>query len=405
MSNITIRNTRARVLLVALAVLLGASCTDENPASPPAGPAATHLRFTLQPIDAFVDTWSPEMHALLDEENGFAWGTKVPVQVEILDANENRVASATDAITLTLAANPGGARLYSFAGTTTHAVDGVAQFYLTLDQPGSGYALEASTDGLERAISNEFNVTFPPATQLGFLVQPNDARVDTWSQATHEELGFVAATVVTVSIEILDEMGFRVTSATDAVTLALTPRQGGGALHPIFGSTVRAVDGIAVFELTIDQAASGYSLTATADGLTDAVSDGFAVTNDEGPTGVHLAFSRQPNNAKVDPWSIEDHALLDESIGILASTLVHADVEILSAAGQRIRSATDAVTLVLNANPGGASLYSFYDTTLHAVDGIAVFEFTIDELASGYTVAVRADGMAGATSYPFTVFE
>jgi len=405
MSNSTSRSRRASVLLVGLAVLLGASCSDENPTSPPAGPAATHLRFMLQPADAFVDTWSLEDHALLDEEIGFSRGTGIVVQVEVLDERENRVVSSTDAITISLAANPGSATLYSFTGTTTqHAVDGVAQFALTLDRAGSGYALEASADGLEGAISNAFRVTFPPAANLGFLVQPNSARVDTWSQATHEALGFLAATVVTVSIEILDEMGFRATSATDAVTLALSS-DSGGALHSIFGATVNAVDGIAVFELTIDRAGSGYSLTATADGLTGASSDTFAITDETGPTGVHLAFFRQPNNAKVDTWSLEDHALLDESIGILHSTLVYANVEILSAAGQRITSATDAIALALDANPGGGSLYSFGETTLSAVGGVAAFEFTIDESGSGYTVAASGVGLTGATSNGFTIHE
>jgi hypothetical protein len=57
-------------------------------------------------------------------------------------------------------------------------------------------------------------------------------------------------------------------------------------------------------------------------------------------------------------------------------------------------------------NPGGGTLYySFQETPHHSNDGVAIFELTINEAGSGYTLVASADGMTGATSLAFTVTE
>jgi hypothetical protein len=72
--------------------------------------------------------------------------TGSPVSVEVLDANDALVTSSTAAVTVALVSNPGSATL---GGTTTqNAAGGVATFSdLTLDQPGTGYTLGASSTG------------------------------------------------------------------------------------------------------------------------------------------------------------------------------------------------------------------------------------------------------------------
>jgi len=80
-----------------------------------------------------------------------------PVQVQVRDAANNPVTSATNAITVALSSNPGGATL---SGTTTvNAVGGVATFSdLTLNKGGNGYTLSALSSGLVAATSSAFNV-------------------------------------------------------------------------------------------------------------------------------------------------------------------------------------------------------------------------------------------------------
>jgi hypothetical protein len=78
------------------------------------------------------------------------------VRVESLDAFGNVATHCTNAITIKLAANPGGTTL---GGTTTvKAVKGVATFSnLTLGKPGTGYSLEADS-GTLTVRSSSFDV-------------------------------------------------------------------------------------------------------------------------------------------------------------------------------------------------------------------------------------------------------
>ena len=90
------------------------------------------------------------------------------VQVEVLDAVGNRVATAVNGITIAIESNPTGGVL---SGTrTVSAVNGVATFGdLRIDQPGVGYTLVASA------------YTLAPVTSIAFDIvacQPGDSNVD-----------------------------------------------------------------------------------------------------------------------------------------------------------------------------------------------------------------------------------
>jgi hypothetical protein len=76
--------------------------------------------------------------------------------VQIVDGSGNVVTSSSALVTVALGSNPGGATL---GGTTTvNAVNGVATFGdLTLDKPGHGYTLTASSPGLSGATSSGFD--------------------------------------------------------------------------------------------------------------------------------------------------------------------------------------------------------------------------------------------------------
>src|SRR5439155_27044751 len=82
-------------------------------------------------------------------------------------------------ISLAIATNPSGGTL---TGTIpVAAAAGVATFTdLSIDTPGTGYTLTATSGTLTQATSNAFNITAtppPPATHLAFGVQPSTTQV------------------------------------------------------------------------------------------------------------------------------------------------------------------------------------------------------------------------------------
>ena len=189
-----------------------------------------------------------------------------PVQVTVQDSSGNTVPGATDAVTLALGDNPTGATL--FGTTTVRAVDGVATFSdLRVERPGSGYTLLAAAAGRARALSNPFAVIGRGA--LAFVTPPPPS---------------VAGGVVMsppIQLAVQDAAGNTVPGATNAVTLALGENPSGATL--LGTTTVQAVNGIATFDdLVVDRPGSGYTLVATAAGLTSVTSAAFAV---------HLTFA------------------------------------------------------------------------------------------------------------------
>src|SRR5882672_7791388 len=103
-----------------------------------------------------------------------------------------------------------------------------------------------------------------PASKLAFTVPPTNA---------------AGAQLITppVQVAVQDASGNTVTAATDAVTVALGANPGAGTLSGTL--TVAAIQGIATFSnLRIDRPGSGYTLAASAGGLSGATSVPFAVT-------------------------------------------------------------------------------------------------------------------------------
>src|SRR5439155_17112965 len=82
------------------------------------------------------------------------------------------------------------------------------------------------------------------------------------------------------------------TGFTGTVTVALGANPGGGTLS---GTTsVAAVNGVATFaNLSINKVGTGFTLSATATGVTSATSGGFNIT---AGTASQLVFSVQPSN-------------------------------------------------------------------------------------------------------------
>src|SRR5437588_2326036 len=102
-----------------------------------------------------------------------------------------------------------------------------------------------------------------PAAKVVFIAQPSGAAAG-------------AAITPGVRVAVQDAQGNTVTTATTSITLAIGTNPASGTLAGT--TTVAAVNGVATFStLSLDTAGTGYTLTASATGLTGATSSVFNV--------------------------------------------------------------------------------------------------------------------------------
>src|SRR5204863_338595 len=199
------------------------------------GPAAKVV-FTVQPSNAAAGAMNTPA-----------------VQVTVEDAQGNTVTTATTSITLAIGTNPASGTL---AGTKTGTAASRDATYSTVS---------ASATGLAGATSSAFNISVSvgPAAKLVFTVQPSNA---------------VAGAAITpaVQVTVQDAQGNTVTTATTSITLAIGTNPASGTLAGT--KTVAAVNGVASFaNLSINNSGTGYTLIASATGLTYATSSAFNV--------------------------------------------------------------------------------------------------------------------------------
>ncbi len=292
------------------------------------------------------------------------------VEVEVQDASGNLITTATDSITIGIGNNPSGGTL---SGTTpVNAVNGVATFPdLSIDKAGTGYTLSASASGLTGATSTAFNIKPAAAVKLAFTVQPSNT---------------VAGVSISppVQVELLDTFNNRVTTTgIDSITLIIGNNPGGGTLS---GTTpVTAVSGVSTFsDLSIDKAGTGYTLSASASGLTGATSAAFTVTAGSPSKAV---FTVQPSNTVA---------------GAVISPAVQ--VEVQDTLGNRVTTASSSILIVIANNPSGGTLSG--TTTVSAASGVATFsDLSIDKAGVGYSLETPApiQGGTGAVSNTFNV--
>lgn len=104
-----------------------------------------------------------------------------------------------------------------------------------------------------------------PPTQLAVTVQPTDVTA-------------LNAISPPVQVQIRNSANQLVTSSSLPVTMAITPGSGVAGASLTGQVVVDAVNGIATFNnLRINQPGTGYTLTASAPGLTSATSAAFTV--------------------------------------------------------------------------------------------------------------------------------
>lgn len=192
-----------------------------------------------------------------------------PPEVTVQDNCGNTVADYEGSVTMALTYGSTQGEAVLSGTTTVRVVNGVARFTdLSINRTLPEYELTATAEGLIQANSDTFKISAASPAKLEFTVQPSGA-----------EVGQPFAIQPKVAIE--DIYGNVVTTSRASVTLSIT--QGTGTAGAILSGTKTLIaegglGGLAVFsDLSIDQAGSGYTLTATSTGLTSATSQAFDV--------------------------------------------------------------------------------------------------------------------------------
>ncbi len=207
----------------------------------------------------------------------------------------------------------------------------------------------------------------PSIDQLRFRTQP---------------AGTLVGQVLTpaVQVELVDSDGNLLSSAQDAVTLTLT-----GAANLNGTATVNAVNGVATFaNLSVDQAGTGFVLSASASNFTGATSDPFDIATSVGPPA-QLAIVAQPTAGVAGQ--------------ILAPPL---QIVVQDAAGITVPTASTPVSVAFGSNPGGGPLGG--TVSVVPSGGVATFaDLQVNVPGAGYTLVGSFAGVPDVPSTPFNV--
>jgi hypothetical protein len=341
-----------RPTLGLVSLVLVATCGDST-----APPVAVKVGFTTQPAGATAGTAiAPSIVIAAQDANGATITTASGINVTLSITTGTGVTGATLGGTLTRA-----------------AIAGVATFDdITIDKAGSGYTLTATAAGLTIATTSAFAVSPGAAAKLGVASQPSAANAG-------------ASIAPAVQFAIQDALGNTVTSATSNITVAISSGTGAGGAVLSGTTTAAAVSGVATFSnLSLDKAASGYTFTGSATGLTSATTAAFTISP---AAAAKLAVTVQPASS---------------TAGVAISPSVQVSVQ--DALGNTVPSATTSITVAVTTGTGAAGATLGGTKTVSASSGIAAFStLSLDKAASGYTLTATASGMTSATSSAFTI--
>jgi len=261
-----------------------------------------------------------------------------------------------------ISVDAGSASVCQFDGTDVDFV-GAGTCVILADQAGSA-------DYIAGHDEQSFAVGPAVPSHLGFSVEPSSST------------GGVA--LEDISVSVLDTMGAVVTTDTRDVTIAILANPSSGTLSGT--ATVAAVAGVATFHgLAIDKAGTGYTLHATASGLTVATSVSFDIT--VGPA-TRLAFGQQPTSTTA------------------ATTISPAvTIRVEDAGGNLVTTDTRSITLDLDLVRGVDLLGELSGTlTKSAVGGAATFDdLSVNSAGEGYTLDANDGSLPEAPSDPFNV--
>ncbi|HEX8706371.1 MAG TPA: FG-GAP-like repeat-containing protein [Myxococcaceae bacterium] len=346
----TLRSTRAEVKTVD-ATVNGTAVAQRPTVTFIPGPAAA-LRFLTQPPASVT-----------------AGRTMAPaVNVEVIDAQGNRVTGFAGTVTMGLVASNGA----TLSGTPAQPVaSGLASFNdLSVQRAGTGYQLRATTPGPSGALevlSALFDVT---ADTQSALTSSLDASKNSVLADGND------STTVTVTVQ--DRFsnpvpGQTVTVAATGANNILTPSSGTTGANGLFTATLRSTR------------AEVKTISAMVNGT--AVAQSRNVTFIPGPPA-SLAFITQP------PASL-----------MAGSTMGSIQVELLDAAGNRVTNSTDTVELSLN-DPSGGSASLGGTPSRSAAAGVATFnDLFVETAGQDYQLLALTSlpGVTPETSNPFDI--
>ena len=197
---------------------------------------------------------------------------------------------------------------------------------------------------------------------------------------TRPPVNTAAGGTITPSVQVTfqDDNGNTVTSAQDAITLAIGNNPGGGTLSG--ATTASPVNGVATFaDLSIEKAGAGYTLTASAGALAGATSPSFDIVLG---SANRLVFVAGPT---------------DRVVGQSFSPAIQ--VQVQDAGGNPVFLATNSITIVSSVTGTLSGT-----ATRSALLGTATFSnLAITQAGTGYTLTALASGLASATTPPFDV--
>jgi alpha-tubulin suppressor-like RCC1 family protein len=208
------------------------------------------------------------------------------------------------------------------------------------------------------------------------------AKVAFTSQPTTTVAG---AVTLPLAVAVQDASGHTVPTATDFVTVAITSATGTTGAHLRGTKTVSASKGVATFStLSIDSVGTGYTLTATASGLTEGTSTPFAIV---AASAAKLGFTVQPTNA---------------TAGVALSPAVLVAVQ--DSLGNTVPTATNTVTVAITSATGTTGAHLRGTRTVSATTGVATFSaLSIDSVGTGYTITATASGFPDRIGSPFDI--
>src|SRR5947199_61941 len=187
-------------------------------------------------------------------------------------------------------------------------------------KPGEGHTRTAASAGLAGTESAAFSVTPRAAKLLVFTVQPSSTP---------------AGAVITPAVQVTarDSLGNTATSFSGTVTVAIGSNPAGGSLSGTKNQT--AGSGVASFaDLSIDKASAGYTLTASATGLTQATSTSFTIG---AGAAAKLALTTAPSSSASSGVAFTQQPV----------------VQVQDAGGNPVSQSGDGVTATIASGPAG----------------------------------------------------
>ncbi|MBL4850598.1 MAG: IPT/TIG domain-containing protein, partial [Planctomycetes bacterium] len=300
------------------------------------------------------------------------------ITVRLDDAFGNQTSSAA-VISLSILNNPGGAILGGTAGQPATA--GLATFGdLTLDRPGVGYTLSATSAAVGTAtISLAFNNVAGPAANLAIVQQPAPNIP-------------VIAPITTAVIVAVTDAGGNVVLADNgrSITVAIGNNPGAATLS---GTTAQVNSaGLAVFpDLSLDNPGVGYTLSFSSVGLVSTATTAFNANLRR------LVFIVQPTNSDaVTPLAPTVTVAFQDTLGNPLNTTDPISVALVSSG--TLSGTTNAAAIAGVTSFGGLQVQ-----TTGAQQLTATAASSAPQLSNVFTITAGPPTQLAFTSQPSTI--